>query len=96
MRLFLGIRKPRRPILGQELAGEIEAVGKNVKSLKEGDKVIASTGIGLGAYAEYICLPEEPDEGVLTTKPKNMTYEEAAAVPNWGCYFANNSDVHLN
>lgn len=84
MRLFLGLRKPRRPILGQELAGEIEAVGTGVKSFDQGDKVIASTGIRMGSYAEYICVAEQPDEGLLATKPVNMTYGEAAAVPTWG------------
>lgn len=99
MRLYTGLLKPKRiPILGQELAGEIEEVGKDVKSFKKGDQVFGVTGFGFGAYVEYICLPEEPNDmqGALALKPANLTYEEAAAVPTAGfeaLHFIRKADI---
>lgn len=81
-RLYLGISKPKRPVLGMELAGDVEAVGKNVQRFKVGDPVFACTGFVFGAHAEYRCLAEDSTKiknGMVAHKPSNMTYEEAAA-----------------
>lgn len=83
IRIVLGIRKPRKKILGQDLAGEIEAVGKKVTQFQKGDQVFACTGFRLGAYAEYQCLPTTLP---MASKPVNMSYEEAATVPVWGSH----------
>jgi NADPH:quinone reductase-like Zn-dependent oxidoreductase len=85
-RFALGLTGPRKKILGMELSGKIEAVGKNVKEFKAGDQVFALTDFS-GGYAEYKCLPEieVPKKAiVLAKKPFNLTFEEAAAVPVGG------------
>jgi NADPH:quinone reductase-like Zn-dependent oxidoreductase len=84
IRLAFGIRRPRQPVLGQELAGDVESVGKDVRSFGKGDRVFAATGIPLGAHAEYICLRERPQTGAIATMPANVGYEEAASVPYGG------------
>jgi NADPH:quinone reductase-like Zn-dependent oxidoreductase len=86
-RIFVGVIRPKRiKILGQELAGEIVEIGKDVTRFTVGDQVVGGTGFFMGGYAEYICFPEKPDEmdGALAIKPINMSYEEAAAIPLGG------------
>jgi len=81
-RFYLGLFKPKQPVLGMELAGEVEFAGKGVKRFKAGDKVFATTGFTFGTYTEYRCMAESSEKiknGMVTFKPENMTYEEAAA-----------------
>src|SRR4030042_1665954 len=84
--IYMSLFRPKPIILGQELAGEIEAIGRDVSEFKAGDPVFATTSFGLGAYAEYKCMPEAPGMmgGALAIKPANLTYAEAAAVPVGG------------
>jgi NADPH:quinone reductase-like Zn-dependent oxidoreductase len=92
VRIVSGLFKPKKTILGTELAGKVEAIGKAVKSFKAGDAVFGLKCMTFGAHAEYICVPEE---GSITTKPSNMSYEEAAAICE-GAWLANNVLKKMN
>ncbi len=81
VRLFFGLTKPKKNILGGVLSGEVEAVGKNVTRFKAGDQVFGMTGMSFGAYAEYKCLPET---ATLALKPANISHKEAAVIPFGG------------
>lgn len=87
VRFVSGIFRPKRTILGIEFAGEIEAVGKDVKSITSGEHVFGYSGVSFGAHAEYMTMPEK---GMLTAMPANMTYEEAAPSTEGGHYALNN------
>ena len=81
MGIALGFKKPRNPVLGMVLAGKVDSVGKNVSAFKIGEDVFGMNRFAFGTYAEYVCWPES---SVMTKKPLNMTYEEAAALPYGG------------
>ncbi len=81
VRLMVGITRPRQPILGRELAGEIEAVGAEVTKFAPGDKIFAATGLPTGSYAQYTCLPQD---GPIAPLPSSMSFDEAATVPIGG------------
>jgi D-arabinose 1-dehydrogenase-like Zn-dependent alcohol dehydrogenase len=76
-RLVFGISRPRQPILGSEISGKIESVGKAVIKFNAGDQVFAFSGARLGCYVEYKCMPEA---GAAALKPTNLSYEKAAAI----------------
>jgi NADPH:quinone reductase-like Zn-dependent oxidoreductase len=76
-RLVFGILKPRQPVLGTELAGEVESVGKDVSKFKIGDQVFVFSGTNMGCHVEYKCMPQD---GAVALKPANLTYDEAAAI----------------
>lgn len=85
VRLMFGLFKPKKEILGHELSGIVEAVGKVVTKYKVGDEVIATpTMLSTGSYTEYICIPQERKKGVLGLKPKSLDFKEAAALPVGG------------
>jgi len=86
-RFFAGLLKPKKQILGVDFSGEVEAIGKDVTKFKPGDEIFGSAGMGFGTYAEYKCLPEN---AVVTLKPVNLNFEEAA-----GIFFGGNTALHF-
>ncbi len=94
IRFFNGLTRPKKTTVpGNEFSGVIEEVGKDVKLFRKGDQVFGQTGIGLGANAEYICLPEN---GTIAIKPANLTHEEAATIPfggNTALHFLRKADI---
>jgi len=93
LRIALGLIKPKRQILGGYFAGEVESVGKDVAMFKKGDRIFGCTKLQLGAYGEYLCLP---DSHTLASKPNTMSFEEAAAVPLGGLnalHFMRNANI---
>jgi NADPH:quinone reductase-like Zn-dependent oxidoreductase len=92
-RLALGIRSPKINVLGSELAGEIESVGRDVTKFKAGDQVVAYPGHHGGGYAEYTCMGED---SAVAIKPTNLSYEEAAALSfggNTALYFMKQANI---
>jgi len=81
LRIAIGVTKPKRQILGGYFAGEVEAIGKEVSKFKKGDQVFGTAGLRFGAYGEYLCLPAGY---TIAPKPRNMSFEEAAATPLGG------------
>ena len=81
LRIAIGLIKPKKQILGGYFAGEVESIGKNVSKFKKGDQIFGTTKLRMGAYGEYVCLPASY---TLVSKPYNVSFEEAAAVPLGG------------
>ena len=93
MGLYMGFRKPRRQVLGDDFSGVVESVGKDVEAYQPGEPVFGTVGFTKSAHAGYVCLPED---GSYTHKPVNMTHERAAAIPFGGhtaLYFLKKGDI---
>ena len=93
IKLFLGFRKPRSATLGQEFSGIVESVGKSITRFSKGDEVFGQTGMSMGAYSQYMIVPEN---GIITKKPENISFEEATCVPLGGLeawHFLKQSDI---
>ncbi len=85
MRIVVGFSKPKNPVIGLVLSGEIESIGKDIKRFKIGDKVFGFTGYSFGAYAEYKCMSEkDSSRGIIAKKPGNMSFEEAVSISYGG------------